>query len=257
MVANVLKNMTKFSNPVDKGYKDILREIRRLAGAFATKGAVSNSKMQGPGLLCSELPASTDTFCGRAIELLAIEEALDPTKPGQKGIVLCGIGGSGKTQLALRYVEQHQRLYTAIFWINASTVEHTKQSFAEATDIISSNWPSGDLPLKHAGSSNWQKVIGRLRSTCYTHWLLVIDSVDDLDQDNFRQYIPSCDYGSVMITSTQSQAPAVFRLLGLEVDRLDIDSSRELLFLRASRSIENVDISEDGKKLQLYSLSFL
>jgi hypothetical protein len=104
---------------------------------------------QTSGLLCSELPAATDAFCGRTMELLAIEEALDPTKQGQKGIVLCGIGGSGKTQLALRYIEQHQQFYTAILWINASTVEHTKQSFAEVADIISSNWPSRDLPLTY------------------------------------------------------------------------------------------------------------
>lgn len=152
-------------------------------------------------LLTSELPIATDTFCGRATELHAIKEALDPTKLGQKGIVLCGIGGSGKTQLTLRYIEQHQQLYTAILWIDASTIEHTNQSFAMAADVISSNWPR-DLPLTYSGSSDWRKVIGRLRSTCHTRWLLVIDSVDDLDQDNFRQYIPDCRYGSIIVTST-------------------------------------------------------
>lgn len=197
-------------------------------------------------LLFSELPVTTDTFYGRAAELHAIEEALNPTKPGQKGIVLCGIGGSGKTQLTLRYIEKHQQSYTAILWIDASTIEHTKQSFAMAADVISSNWPR-DLPLTYVGSSDWHKVIARLRSTCHTRWLLVMDSVDDLDQDNFRQYIPSCPYGSIIVTSTQNQAPEVFRLSRLEIDRLDLDSGRELLFARTSSSMVDANQFLDGK----------
>src|SRR5271163_4701870 len=88
--------------------------------------------------LFSELPTATDTFYGRGDELLVIAKALDPRTPGQKGIVLCGIGGSGKTQLALRYIKQYQQLYTAVIWVDASTVEHTIQSFAETADMISS-----------------------------------------------------------------------------------------------------------------------
>lgn len=200
-----------------------------------------------PWPLISELPAATETFCGRKSELLAIACTLDPRKPGQKGVVLCGIGGSGKTQLVLRYIEDCRHHYTAILWINASTAEHTMQSFAAAADIVSSSWPSRDLPLPSTGSSKWHKVIARLRYTCHTRWLLVIDSIDDLDRDNFRQYIPTCNHGSVIATSTQSQAPEVLRLSRLEVDRLDLESSRELLFTCAFGSIENAKISEDGK----------
>ncbi|KAI9793032.1 MAG: hypothetical protein M1816_000930 [Peltula sp. TS41687] len=211
---------------------------------YLRQGALAQTQ-ELKGATLKQLPAATETFYGRATELLAIEEVLDPTKPGQRGIVLCGIGGSGKTQLALRYVEQCRQSYIAVMWIDASSAEHTKQSFAEAADIASSNWPSRDLPLAYVGSNDWHKVITRLRCTRHTHWLLIIDSVDDLDQDNFRQYIPSCDHGSVLVTSTQNQAPAIFRLTKLEVDRLDIESSRELLLSRASNSIEDVSLSEE------------
>ena len=199
----------------------------------------------------SELPTATDTFYGRGDELLVIAKALDPRTPGQKGIVLCGIGGSGKTQLALRYIKQYQQLYTAVIWINASTTEHTIQSFAETADMVSSNWPLRDLPLTYLGSCNWRKVISRMRSTRYTHWLLVIDGVDDLHQDNFKQYIPSCQFGSIIVTSTQSRTPEVFQLPRLDVDRLDLDSGRQLLLTRSFGSISDADISEDGEILRL------
>jgi hypothetical protein len=205
-------------------------------------------KNQTSTLLFSELlPAATDTFYGRVNELLTIEKALDPTKLGQKGIVLWGIGGSGKTQLALRYIKQHPQLYTAIIWIDASTAESTRQSFAEALNVILSNWPTRDLPIAYTGSSAWRKVIARLRSTCHTRWLLVIDSVDDLNRDDFAQYIPSCNYGSVIVTSTQSRAPEVFGLPELEVDSLELDCGCALLFARACSSIGSADVSEDGK----------
>ena len=201
--------------------------------------------------LFSELPEATDTFYGREDEQLVIAKALDPQTPGQRGIVLCGIGGSGKTQLALRYIKQYQQLYTAVIWIDASTAEHTIQSFAETADMISSKWPFRDLPLTYLGSCNWRKVIARIRSTRYTRWLFVIDGIDDLNQDNFKQYIPSCQFGSIMVTSTQSRAPEVFRLPRLDVDRLDLDSGRELLLTRSFGPISDADISEDGEILRL------
>jgi hypothetical protein len=196
-------------------------------------------------LLFSELPPATDTFFGRTSELLTIEKALDPSKPGQKGIVLYGIGGSGKTQLALRYIEQHKQLYTAIFWINASTEEYLIQSFANAAEIISAHWPVADLFHNYTTSSGYQKVTGQLQSTSYTKWLLIIDSVDDFEQVSLKQYVPRCSHGSVIITSTQSRTGDVIRMPGLEVDHLDPGSSRELLLTCASRS--TIDVSSEGE----------
>jgi len=142
---------------------------------------------------------------------------------------------------------EYQQHYTAIIWINAFTAEHTIQSFDEVADMVSSNWPPRDVPLAYTGSSSWRKVISRLRSTRYTRWLLIIDSVDDLDQDKFRQYVPSCQYGSILVTSTQYRAPEVFRLSRLDVDPLPVNSGRELLLTRAFGSVLNADLSEDGK----------
>jgi hypothetical protein len=194
-----------------------------------------------------ELPASTDTFYGRDVELRKMEELLDPGKPGQKGVVLCGIGGSGKTQTTIRFIVKHKELFSAFIWINASTIEHTKQSFSEAADMIASNWPSRDLPMTLTGSSKWQKVITRLRTTRYSCWLLIIDSVDDLSLENYRRYIPSCNHGSIIVTSTQFQASEVFRMPRLDVDSLDPQSSRKLLFAGVFGPAREVDLSNTSK----------
>ena len=87
------------------------------------------------------MPLSTDTFCGREVELQTMTGALHPAKPGPKakpkGLVLYGIGGSGKTQLALQYIQTHRNLYKAIVWINASSAQDLQATFAEAADLLS------------------------------------------------------------------------------------------------------------------------
>lgn len=76
-----------------------------------------------------------------------MKNLLNPRKPGIKGIVLCGIGGSGKTQTTLHFIMNNQKDFSAIIWIDASTIEHTKQSFAEAASRISTHWPTHDNPM--------------------------------------------------------------------------------------------------------------
>lgn len=170
--------------------------------------------------------------------------------------MLYGIGGSGKSQLALRYVKLYQQQYTAIIWVNASTAEHTIQSFDEVAEKISSNWPPRDVPLVYKGSSNWRKVVSRLHCTRYTRWLLIIDSVDDITQEKFRQYVPSCKYGSILVTSTQYQAPDIFRMPRLEIDSLPVHDGRELLLMRSFGSVSNADLPEDGNILD-HPMKFL
>ena len=194
-----------------------------------------------------ELPTSTDIFYGRDIELRKMEELLDPRKPRQKGVMLCGISGSGKTQTTLRFIMKHKRLYSAFIWINALTIEHTKQSFSETADMIASNWLSRDLPMIYTGSSNWKKVITQLRMTRYSRWLLIIDSIDNLDLEDYRRYIPSCNHGSIVVTSTQVQASEVFRMPKLDIDSLDPQSSCKLLIARVVGAAREVDLSNTSK----------
>lgn len=42
---------------------------------------------------------------------------------------ICGIGGIGKTELALRYAKLHSAAYDAIFWVGAESVESLRQGF--------------------------------------------------------------------------------------------------------------------------------
>lgn len=200
---------------------------------------------QSHPLVLSALPMITNTFYGRENELCEMREALDPVRPGRKSLLLLGIGGSGKTQLALRHIQQDGQRYSAILWVNASTREHARWSFSEATAIISSSWPR-ELPVAYAGADtdNVLKVITRLRSTRYTNWLIVIDSIDDPEEGQLSRYMPYSEYGSVLVTSTRHIACNGFRPgKRLVVDGLDHQSSRSLILATAERA----DLGEDCK----------
>jgi hypothetical protein len=185
---------------------------------------------------------TTHTFYGRKNELCEIREALDPSRHGRKSLMLYGIGGVGKTQLALQHIQQDGHRYSAILWVNASTTDHARMSFGEAATTILSSWPR-ELPVAFAGPDNVLKVVARLRSTRYTNWLIVIDSIDD-PNGQLSRYVPSGEYGSVLVTSTRQLACNGFIPdKPLLVEGLDPQSSRALIIATAER----IDTGEDRK----------
>ena len=182
---------------------------------------------------CLELlPIATNTFFGRESELSSIMDLLDPAKIGQKGMVIYGMPGSGKTQLALRYIERHHNVFTSVFWITASSPETASSSFSEAAALITSAWPPMDLPNPYRDHDDRQRVISRLRSTLHRNWLLIIDSADDVYGQDFTQYIPTCQHGSILVTSTRKEAVEVFGMESQEIGSLDPKDSQQLLLSR-------------------------
>ncbi|RYP48008.1 hypothetical protein DL769_011253 [Monosporascus sp. CRB-8-3] len=216
-----------------------------LGAKIGTAGEAPIPHRSSP-LLLSTLPQSTHSFYGRQAELSEIREALDPAQPARKCVLLCGIGGSGKTQLALRHIEEEGHRYSVIVWINASTKEHASQSLSEAAVEMASQWPK-DLPWTHnrPDASDALKVTSRLRSTIHSKWLLVIDSADDT---KINQYIPDCNHGSVMVTATTVRACRGFNPGPggrIDVGGLDLANSRSLLLKLAEVEDQTTAIGED------------
>ncbi|KAK4454854.1 hypothetical protein QBC34DRAFT_103225 [Podospora aff. communis PSN243] len=184
------------------------------------------------GALVFDHPSATATFFGRSDELGLLRQRLDPAKPGRKGVVLFGLAGSGKTQLSLRFIQSYRDVYSAVIWIDASSKEQALQSLEDTAETINAVWPTKDLPLTYHGKSPQKRVMSRLRSTIYNHWLLVIDSADDVGAINLPGLIPECKHGSVLVTSTRRSAAELLEKEGfgsLEVDSLDSSSASELL----------------------------
>jgi hypothetical protein len=75
-----------------------------------------------------------DRFFGRQAILDDLSKALDPARlpKRQCKFALSGLGGCGKTQVALEYMYRHFDQYEVILWISSSSVEKIEKDFAEA-----------------------------------------------------------------------------------------------------------------------------
>jgi hypothetical protein len=79
------------------------------------------------GLNLSTIPEAAQ-FVARQTELTEMYRLLHGHKT-RSAVVLHGLGGIGKTQLAIEYVRRHKEKYTAIFWLNANDEDSLRLSF--------------------------------------------------------------------------------------------------------------------------------
>lgn len=84
---------------------------------------------------CHDLPRyDDDEFCGRAEELNLINEVLRPLPDGmirQQSYGLYGMGGVGKSRLALTYAIRFKAHFDAIFWVEGENPLAISRSFTK------------------------------------------------------------------------------------------------------------------------------
>jgi hypothetical protein len=153
---------------------------------------------------------------------------LDSPGSPRKVLVLGGVGGIGKTQLAITYTRRYRHSYSSIFWLNANTGATLKNSLrAVANRILSPERVSElDDDALQAHVSNW------LSNLDNTRWLLIFDNYDDPDQHNITQYHPAVAHGSIIITTRQ---PIQINGEKVKVQSMAKEESLRILATRSGR----------------------
>ena len=127
--------------------------------------------------------------------------------------VLLGMGGCGKSQLALEYCQQSEsdKLYKAIFWIEAISPTAIDQCLTTlARDLSKPGFNIADI------EGNVRYVLTTI-STWREPWLLVFDNFDDphsFSIKSIKDYFPRSNKGSILVTSRDRAA----RGLGRHID---------------------------------------
>jgi len=114
-----------------------------------------------------------------------LERVLLPDRQSsrQKCFVLHGLGGIGKTQLAVDFASQHQRRFSAVFWLDGRSHDSVMQSIASCASRIPERQISQSSKSYAAGSTSdvnvvVQEVMLWLAREDNNKWLLIFDNVD-------------------------------------------------------------------------------
>ncbi|OIJ66255.1 FxSxx-COOH system tetratricopeptide repeat protein [Streptomyces mangrovisoli] len=144
----------------------------------------------------SNVPLRNTTFTGRNLILNRIRDHLGEANGTEvRPQALFGLGGVGKTQVALEYVHRFQADYDLVWWTSAEHSDSVVASLAElAVQIGATDGDEEDMVL--AG----QEAVRRLsRGEPTGHWLLVFDNADD--PADLLPFLPVRGGGHVLVTS--------------------------------------------------------
>lgn len=135
---------------------------------------------------------------------------------------ICGLGGVGKTQVALEYAYRYAQDYQAVLWVRADCREALVSGFQTIADALS--LPERD---ERDQSAIVEAVKGWLRQQ--SGWLLILDNADD--PALVPEFLPTPLRGHVLLTT---RAQALGRLAArIEIEPLDLDTAPLLLLRRA------------------------
>ncbi|KAL7269137.1 hypothetical protein RUND412_008210 [Rhizina undulata] len=190
----------------------------------------------------------------------------------RKTVVLHGLGGMGKSQIALEYAHRFSRFYTAIFWIDADDIARTTDSackiLEQLVDHYKTKWqscpdfqvianilniagsidPSGRLD-KSATDAAMKTIHHWLSATENRGWLLLVDNHDKVKEDQLDDLIPACDWGSVIITTRLSNLTSFGKRV--ELEGIGAEDGLELILKSSGKQQQNLNESERGEAREI------
>jgi tetratricopeptide (TPR) repeat protein len=171
-------------------------------------------------MLHPELIVSTGDRLGRA--------ELSPT--GSAGdlhaVVIHGLGGIGKTELANQYSWAHYDEYDLIWWVQADSPVSTVNGLIELAKLL-------NLPERQNHDETIISLWGVLRQR--DRWLLILDNVDEPSSIH-RAYWPAAKNGHVLVTSRVATEWEALTAHHVRLGALTPEESEEFLIRRIPKA---------------------
>ncbi|SPJ80264.1 uncharacterized protein FTOL_08656 [Fusarium torulosum] len=170
-----------------------------IAGAYFMRNFVYNPHFLVP-------LQRTSRFVGRQDVFRRLHSRMNSNSNSLVVLSLYGMGGIGKTQVAIQFAHQvmEQDTGISVFWVNGASLSAVQESYyqiAVACNILS---------RERMDSLFMSRVKRWLESESAGRWLMIVDNVDDADmflktENNTYppplSHIPKCTHGTILYTT--------------------------------------------------------
>ncbi|KAJ7108938.1 hypothetical protein C8R43DRAFT_184305 [Mycena crocata] len=236
-----LKEFVKSSSNADT-INEYQQRIRNLRDNFGFMATIDTNFQVGkvltvlsPNLLApvpaqniNSCPPASRIFQGRTAILVQMQQYFSTDSGNQNILLLYGLGGAGKTQIAFKFIEQSSSHFSDVFMVDTST-----------TDTIDTGLKNIAI-AKNSGTTAQDAFLWLVSKT--DNWLLFFDNADD-PKINLNKFFPQCKHGNIIITS-RNPGLRVYSGSHFLVSDMEEDDAVNLLLRSASEG--NTD---DKKKI--------
>jgi nucleoside phosphorylase/tetratricopeptide (TPR) repeat protein len=170
---------------------------------------------------CYHIPLKKNTrFTGRDTILDMLNEKVFGEERSQR-TALVGLGGMGKTQIALHFAYQTKRKRPeySILWIPILSMANIEQAYGEIAKKL-------HLEKKHDGDDIRELVCEHLNADEAGKWLIIVDNADDQELvfgsdkvSGIEWYLPDSENGSILLTTRSRQIAVDFA----DIDVIDVE----------------------------------
>ncbi|MEV0385462.1 tetratricopeptide repeat protein [Nonomuraea sp. NPDC050643] len=165
------------------------------------------------------------TFVGRDGALTALRQALqDRSESGVINQAVLGLGGVGKSELALQYAHRHRGQHPLVWWIDADGPEQIRAGLAALARALTSG-----IDSMAAEQATVQEAAAWTLSwlTAHPGWLVIFDNLEEAA--HVEPYLARLAHGHVLITTRRDIGWQQMGIAPLRLDMLERQASLALL----------------------------